>query len=141
MLVEKYGWTIQIKLICRDQSRFYIFHTPENSKMFNITLKYFRFFNNKLPVSWVLHITRDFLICYSCSYYSSLTYIYIYMIYIFIYILYYIIYYTLYIFVYFYIYIYIYIYTIYTICTWLCPWQLNANKTDLDAFLTSHKLD
>ena len=60
------------KLICIDQSRFYIFHTRENSKMFNITSKYFSFFNNKLPASWVAHITRDFLSCYSCSYYSSM---------------------------------------------------------------------
>ena len=46
--------------------------TRENSKMFNITSKYFSFFNNKPPASWVAHITRDFLICYSCSYYSSM---------------------------------------------------------------------
>ena len=47
-------------------------HTRENSKMFNITLKYFRFFNNKPPASRVAHITRDFLTCYSCSYYNSM---------------------------------------------------------------------
>ena len=39
MSVEKYGWAIQ-KI-----------HTPENSKMFNITSKYFIFFNNKPAVS------------------------------------------------------------------------------------------
>ena len=58
------------KLICIDQSRFS--HTHENSKIFNITSKYFSFFNNKPPASWVAHITRDFLTCYSTSYYSSM---------------------------------------------------------------------
>ena len=38
--------------------------------MFNITSKYFSIFNNKPPASWVAHITRDFITCYSCSYYS-----------------------------------------------------------------------
>ena len=38
----------------------YIF-TPGNSKMFIITSKYFGFFNNKPPASWVVHMTRDFL--------------------------------------------------------------------------------
>ena len=37
-----------------------------------ITSKYFSFFNNKPPVSWAAHTTRDFLTCYSCSYYSSM---------------------------------------------------------------------
>ena len=60
------------KLICIDQSRFYIFSHPENPKLFNITLKYFSFFNNKPPVGWVAHITRDSLTCYSCSYHSSM---------------------------------------------------------------------
>ena len=40
--------------------------------MFNITSKYFSFFNNKPPASWVTHITRDFLTCYSCSNHSSM---------------------------------------------------------------------
>ena len=40
--------------------------------MFNITSKYFRFFNIKPPASWVAHITRDFLTFHSCSYYSSM---------------------------------------------------------------------
>ena len=40
--------------------------------MFNITSKYFSFFNSKLPARWLVHITRDFLACYSCSYYSSM---------------------------------------------------------------------
>ena len=47
-------------------------HTRENSKMFNITLKYFSFFNIKPPASWVAHITRNFLTWYSCSYCSSM---------------------------------------------------------------------
>ena len=42
--------------------------------MFNVTSKYFSFFNNKPPKSWVAHITRDFLTCYFCSYYSSMVY-------------------------------------------------------------------
>ena len=33
--------------------------------------KYFSFFNNKPTASWVAHI-RDFLTCYSFSYYSSM---------------------------------------------------------------------
>ena len=57
------------KLICIDQSRFS--HTHENSKIFNITSKYFSFFNNKPPARWVVLMTMDFLICYSCSHYSS----------------------------------------------------------------------
>ena len=40
--------------------------------MFSITSKYFSIFNNKPPASWVAHVTRDFLTCYSCSYYSSM---------------------------------------------------------------------
>ena len=40
--------------------------------MFNITSKYFSFFNNKPPASRVAHITRDFLACYFCPYYSSM---------------------------------------------------------------------
>ena len=34
--------------------------------------KHFSFFNNKLPASWVLHISREFHTCYSCWYYSSM---------------------------------------------------------------------
>ena len=49
------------KLICTDQSGLVY------SKMFNITSKYFSFFNNKPTASWVDHITRDFLTCYSRS--------------------------------------------------------------------------
>ena len=39
------------KLICIDQSKFYIFSHPKNSKVFNITSKYSSFFNNKPPAS------------------------------------------------------------------------------------------
>ena len=40
--------------------------------MFNITSKYFSFFNNKPSASLVAHITRDFFTCYFCLYYSSM---------------------------------------------------------------------
>ena len=42
MSVEKYDWAIQKSLFA---------YTRENSKMFNITSKYFSFFNNKPPAS------------------------------------------------------------------------------------------
>ena len=42
--------------------------------MFNITSKYFSIFNNKPRASWVAHITREFLTCCTCSYYSSMNY-------------------------------------------------------------------
>ena len=58
------------KLICIDQLRCCIFSHPREFKMFNITSKYFSYFHNKPPASWVAHITRDFLPCYSCSYCS-----------------------------------------------------------------------
>ena len=37
-----------------------------------INSKYFRSFSNKPPATWVMHIRRDFLTCYSCLYYSSM---------------------------------------------------------------------
>ena len=40
--------------------------------MFNKTSKYFSFFNIKPPASWLGHITRNFLTCYSCLCYSSI---------------------------------------------------------------------
>ena len=46
------------------------FSMSDNSKMFNISSKYFSIFNNKLPSIWAAHIARDFLTCYSCSHYS-----------------------------------------------------------------------
>ena len=48
-----------------------ISHTRENSKRLNINLKCFSFFNNIPPASWVAHITKDFITCYSCSWNSS----------------------------------------------------------------------
>ena len=71
MLVEKCGWAIQKSLFPDTNQDFAFSHTRENSKMFNIISKYFSFFNNKPPASCVVHITRDFLACYSCLYYSS----------------------------------------------------------------------
>ena len=49
-----------------------IFRTGEKSEMLNITSRYFSFFSNASPASWVPHITRDFVTCHSCSYYSSM---------------------------------------------------------------------
>ena len=43
--------------------------TWENSKMFNITSKYFRIFNNNQPESWVTNK------CYFCSYWGKLFYL------------------------------------------------------------------
>ena len=40
--------------------------------MLDITSKYFSIFKNKPPASWVEHITRDFLTCYSCWNHSSM---------------------------------------------------------------------
>ena len=51
MAVKKYDWAIQKNLFSwtNQDSRFS--HTRENSKMFNITLKYISFFNNKPAAS------------------------------------------------------------------------------------------
>ena len=46
-----------------------ILHFLTASKTWN----YLSFFNNTPPASWVLHITRNFLIYYLCSYYSSMS--------------------------------------------------------------------
>ena len=51
MLVEKYGWAIQKSLFALTNQDSKFSHTRENSKMFNITSKYFSFFNNKPPAS------------------------------------------------------------------------------------------
>ena len=40
--------------------------------MSNISSKYFSILSNVPPASWVAHITRDFLICYSYSNFSSI---------------------------------------------------------------------
>ena len=47
MSVEKYGWSIQKGLLAKTNQGFTFSHSQENSKMFNITSKYFNFFNNK----------------------------------------------------------------------------------------------
>ena len=72
MLVEKYGWAIQKSLFRKTNQDSIFPHTRENSKMFALNSKYFSFFNNKPPASGVVHITRNFLTRYSCSYYSSM---------------------------------------------------------------------
>ena len=50
MSFEKYGWAIQKSSFAWTNQNSIFSHTRENSKMFNITLKYFSFFNNKPPV-------------------------------------------------------------------------------------------
>ena len=72
MLVKKYGWAIQKNLFAQTSQDPTFSHTRENSKMFSITSKYFSFLNNKSPASRAVHITRDFLTCYSCLYYTSM---------------------------------------------------------------------
>ena len=72
MSVNKYGWGIQKSLFAYTNQDFIFSHTRDNSKLFNTTSKYFSFFNHKSLASWVAHIIRDFLTCYSCSYYSSM---------------------------------------------------------------------
>ena len=51
MCIEKYGWAIQKGLFAETNQDSTFPHTRENSKMFNITSKYFSFFNNKPPAS------------------------------------------------------------------------------------------
>ena len=51
MLVEKYGWAIQKSLFAETSQDATFSHTREDSKMFNITSKYFSFFNNIPPAS------------------------------------------------------------------------------------------
>ena len=51
MLVKKYGWVIQKSLFAETNQDSTFSHTRENSKMFNMTSKYFSFFNNKPPTS------------------------------------------------------------------------------------------
>ena len=60
------------KLIYMIQSRLYNSFTQENSKMFNITSRYFSIFNNKPPTSWeiFLHVTCV-RITVPCSNYQS----------------------------------------------------------------------
>ena len=51
MLVEKYDWAIQKSLFAENNQDSTFSHTREISKMFNVTSKYFSFFNNKPPAS------------------------------------------------------------------------------------------
>ena len=51
MSVEKYGWAIQKSLFAQTNQNSTFSHTRENSKTFNITPKYFSFFDNKPPAS------------------------------------------------------------------------------------------
>ena len=51
MLVEKYGLAIQKILFAETSQDSTYLHIRENSKMFNITSKYFSFFSNKPPAS------------------------------------------------------------------------------------------
>ena len=44
MLVKKYGWAIQKTLFPSTNQDSTFFHTGENSKTFNMTLKHFSFF-------------------------------------------------------------------------------------------------
>ena len=46
MSTEKNGWAIQKSLFAETSQDSAISHTRQNSKMFNITSKYFSFFNN-----------------------------------------------------------------------------------------------
>ena len=51
MSVEKYRWAIQKKLFAYTSQDSIISRTHDNQKMFNITSKYFTFFNNRQPAS------------------------------------------------------------------------------------------
>ena len=66
MSVKKSGWAIQKSLFASTNQDSTFSHTLKNSNMFNITSKYFSFFNNKPPASWVAQITP------SCLYYCSM---------------------------------------------------------------------
>ena len=70
MSVENYVWAIQKSLVAWTNQGSTFSYTRQNSKMFNITSKYFSLFNNNPPAGWATHIARNFLTCYSCSYYS-----------------------------------------------------------------------
>ena len=49
MPVGQYGWTIEKSLFALTNQDSTFSHTRENSKMFNISSKYFSFCNNKPP--------------------------------------------------------------------------------------------
>ena len=56
------------KVYLRRSTKILHFSTPARIQK---CLTWFSFFNKKPTASWVAHIQRDFLTCYSCSYYSS----------------------------------------------------------------------
>ena len=60
MLVEKYGWVIQKNVFAETNQDSTFSHTREDLKMFNITSKYFSFFNNKPPASLGLAYDKGF---------------------------------------------------------------------------------
>ena len=72
VLVKKYNWKICEIFICIHQSRFFICYPRKISKNHNITSKHFCIINKTPSTSWVTHIRRNFLTCYSCLYYSSM---------------------------------------------------------------------
>ena len=51
MSVKKYDWAILKNLFAYTSQDSTFFHNRKNSKMFNLTSKYFSFFNNKPPAS------------------------------------------------------------------------------------------
>ena len=51
MSVEKYRWAIQKNLFAQINQHSIFSDNRDSSKMFNITSKYFSFFNNKPPTS------------------------------------------------------------------------------------------
>ena len=51
MSIKKYGWVIPKRLFAQTNQDSKISKNRENSKMFNITSKYFNFFINKPPAS------------------------------------------------------------------------------------------
>ena len=51
MLVEKYGWAVQKSSFAETNQDSTSSHTRKNSKMFNITSKYFSFFIKKPPAN------------------------------------------------------------------------------------------
>ena len=62
------------QLICIDQLRFCIPCLRKISKMLNITSKYFWILKYMQSISWVTHVTRDLITCYSLLYYSFITF-------------------------------------------------------------------
>ena len=63
----RYRETATVKTVTYTDST--MSHSHENLKMFNISSKYFNFFNNTRPANCVAHVARDFFTL-SCSYYS-----------------------------------------------------------------------